>query len=317
MINILPIFNLILYFLITILLIRVLLSTFRNFFLDNPIQRSSHTKATPSGAGIIFVIAALISSLHTDFFNPILCLPLAIVGFIDDHKSLSPFIRIFAQFITVLFLLIKSPLLINLEVLNGVFLIFSIIIIFLFSALLINFFNFFDGLDSLLVLNMLVILITISFYSESQYWPFCGSLLGFLYFNRNPAKVFMGDGGSTFLGAIFIGIIFEKTSFEESLSILLLATPIIADCLSCMIKRFFYGQPLLKPHKLHLFQRLHQAGFSHNKVSLIYSSCTLLISITLIYENIMPQIFVSSLVIMFGIYLNNKYAVPFEKVMRN
>ena len=129
-----------------------------------------------------------------------------------------------------------------------------------------------DGLDGLVggCMSVIFIFIAISSNQSNSILALIGALIGFLFLNWHPAKVFMGDVGSTYLGALFIGFIFLSTTWEQSLGILLLSTPLMADAFICLMRRLISKQSIFRPHKLHLYQRLHQAGLPQNQVSMIY-----------------------------------------------
>ena len=89
----------------------------------------------------------------------------------------------------------------------------------------------------------------------------------------------MGDAGSTFLGAVLTGIFFESRDFLSFVSLVLISSPLLMDATVCLTRRYFAKQNIFTPHKLHLYQRLSQAGLSHSKVSSIYIMATLLLFI--------------------------------------
>ena len=81
-------------------------------------------------------------------------------------------------------------------------------------------------------------------------WALVGSLLGFLIWNWSPAKVFMGDVGSTFLGAVFAGLVLQASSWSEAFGYLLVATPLLADACLCVPRRLVAGQRVFQAHRL-------------------------------------------------------------------
>ncbi|WP_341885399.1 hypothetical protein [Synechococcus sp. UW140] len=113
-------------------------------------------------------------------------------------------------------------------------------------------------------------------------WSLVGALFGFLLWNWSPAKVFMGDVGSTFLGAVFAGVVLQQASFTAALALLLVATPLLADACICVLRRLLAGQRIFQAHRLHLFQRLHQAGWSHARVASCYVAATAVLAIALL-----------------------------------
>ena len=166
---------------------------------------------------------------------------------------------------TAVLIVILSPLvqLLRLELLPQ-FRYFSCLILLVIAVTaVINFTNFMDGLDGLVAGCMVVTIATLSITLGAPWplWALVGSLLGFLLWNWSPAKVFMGDVGSTFLGAIFAGLVLQAPTWQQSFCFLLLSTPLLADAFFCVFRRLFAGQRVFEAHRLHLFQRLHQAGF--------------------------------------------------------
>jgi UDP-N-acetylmuramyl pentapeptide phosphotransferase/UDP-N-acetylglucosamine-1-phosphate transferase len=110
-------------------------------------------------------------------------------------------------------------------------------------------------------------------------WPVAGALLGFLAWNWSPAKVFMGDVGSTWIGAVFAGMVLQQPDPLEAISLLLVGFPLLGDALICVLRRLRAGQPVFQAHRLHLFQRLQRGGWPHAKVSIFYGSATLLLAL--------------------------------------
>ena len=168
-----------------------------------------------------------------------------------------------------------------------------------------------DGIDGLVCSCMIIILLTISIKYDLVFLPITFSLVGFLFFNWSPAKVFMGDVGSTFLGFLYAAILLRSNSIVEFAEIFLLFIPLFMDAFSCRLRLLIKGRNLFKPHKLHLYQRLHQAGLSHADVTLIYLSSTLILSISLFLFNIYFSYCLAFLIISFGFYLEKNIAVKF------
>ncbi len=281
--------------------------------LDKPNKRSSHTQPTPSGGGVSFVLFGSIGNLLLGNNIAIICLPLAFIGFLDDIKGFPAALRYFTQIITVLFLLAFSSFdkLIRLNFAG-----FNYFIIFLFVLILssgiINFCNFIDGLDGLLISCILVVFFSFLLMGDLTILPVIGSCLGFLIWNWSPAKIFMGDIGSTFLGSLYVGYIFQSSTFSIALAKLLLLTPILADCIFCIFRRFLIGHNIFKAHKLHLYQRLNQAGWNHAKVTIIYSSSILVLLLSYILLGLQGLILFSIFTLISGFYLDKYYAIDFS-----
>jgi UDP-N-acetylmuramyl pentapeptide phosphotransferase/UDP-N-acetylglucosamine-1-phosphate transferase len=138
-----------------------------------------------------------------------------------------------------------------------------------------------------------------------------GSLLGFLLWNWSPAKVFMGDVGSTFLGAVFAGLVLQASSWPEAFGYLLVATPLLGDACLCVPRRLLAGQRVFEAHSLHLFQRLHQAGWPHARVSLTYIVATAVLAVAM-FAGGWPWVFGLAVVeLLVGVWLDQRVAVPF------
>tara|TARA_B100000965_G_C19354844_1_gene653411 strand:- start:178 stop:696 length:519 start_codon:yes stop_codon:yes gene_type:complete len=168
-----------------------------------------------------------------------------------------------------------------------------------------------DGLDGLIAGCMLIVFIYASIKVNSNLWIFVGSILGFLKWNWSPAKIFMGDSGSTFLGAIFTSLLINSSSWEITVGFLLIASPLLSDACICVIRRGMAGHSIFRPHKLHLYQRLNQANWSHSKVSLLYCTSTASIAICLLIADIKAAVMISIFLLLVGIWLDQKIARPF------
>lgn len=308
--------------LISWLLLRLLIPSLCVRLLDRPNERSSHSQSTPSGGGVSFVllvslanVAALIfspvSSPETNsiLFGPLFLLPLATVGFLDDLYKLPASWRYFVHCVSAFAVLSISPLTSHLAGTLPV-IVLSIILITAF----INFINFMDGVDGLVSGCMLVFLVTVCVH-HSFIWPLwvnVGSLLGFIIWNWSPARVFMGDVGSTFLGGLLALYVLHSSTWIEAFSLLLVATPILGDACICVFRRLLTGQRVFQAHRLHLFQRLHQAGWSHASVSTFYILATFLLALAFVLGGFNWVLTLCIIELLLGCYLDQRVAVPFS-----
>ena len=304
--------ELLISFIVNWILIYINLPFFRKFFPDKPNQRSSHIQIKPSGLGIIFVFT---SSVFFFIHNNYLFLAnslLGLVGLIDDRLNLSASIRFIFQFLFVNFLIQQSDLF------NTIFennLLIINFIIWLISNLIligiINFINFMDGIDGLVAGSMIFIVLTSSVILNQNFYGLISALLAFLFWNWSPSKVFMGDVGSTFLGGFIVSVLTNANNIEFSILIFISCIPLLLDALVCLIRRFMDNQNIFKPHKLHLYQRLVQNGWTHSLVSSFYIGWSSIISIACISKNIIT-IFISIIsLILCGFYLERTHAKPF------
>lgn len=292
------------------LLLRALIPLLRRRLLDQPTARSSHTQPTPRGGGVVVVLIALLASAlaarQLGFAGliavPFIALPLALVGLLDDRHNLPARWRYGVQLLTAALLL--APL--GLPWLAWPLLLLAI-------TAVINFTNFMDGLDGLVAGCMAVALSAAALQLAAPWplWALVGALLGFLLWNWSPARVFMGDVGSTFLGAVFAGVVLQAPGWPEALGLLLVATPLLADACLCVPRRLLAGQPIWQAHRLHLFQRLHQAGWSHARVAGLYIAATALLALALLlagWRAVLPLALVELVV---GFWLDQRVALPF------
>jgi Fuc2NAc and GlcNAc transferase len=297
-------------------LLRALIPQLRRRLLDQPNARSSHRQPTPRGGGLAFVVVAAVASALSGLAAargpwtiaslPLLALPLALVGFLDDRHNLPAGLRYGAQLLTALLLILLSPLASPLPLP-------ALALLLIAATAVINFTNFMDGLDGLVAGCMAVAFAALAIKLSAPWplWALVGALLGFLLWNWSPAKVFMGDVGSTFLGAVFAGLVLQAPSWPEALGLLLVATPLLGDACLCVPRRLLAGQRVFQAHRLHLFQRLHQAGWPHARVSSLYIGATAVLALALLWGGLPSLITLAAFELLLGIWLDQRVAVPF------
>lgn len=289
--------------------------------LDMPNQRSYHTKITPLGGGLAIVACwyACIAALH--YIAPdmipdqiaIALIPgalLVLLGIRDDALQLSPWLRLLVQSLTVG---ISMYLLGGLTKIDfGCFVIDNPIITnglaFVTFLWFINLFNFYDGIDGNLGTEAISIcLMSLIFNCPNALIFLIPCVGGFLKLNWQKAKIFMGDAGSTFLGFNFavFGIYFQN---QENISIVLwvlICMVAIFDTSYTVVRRIFYKENILTPHKNQMFHRLVSSGFSHQQVVLIQQSLNIAVALGAWYAfgtqtMILPVLI--GILILFGIY---------------
>ncbi|CAK6696817.1 glycosyl transferase [Synechococcus sp. CBW1107] len=308
------------------LLLRALIPQLRRRLLDQPNARSAHRVPTPRGGGLAFVLVALLASgvsLGVGGWSalaalPLLCTPLALVGLLDDRHGLPVGLRYGVQLLTALVTLLVSPLPVS-----PLALVVVAPLLLLAATAVINFTNFMDGLDGLVAGCLAVALAAAALELAAApalapvallpLWALVGGLLGFLLWNWSPARVFMGDVGSTFLGAVFAGVVLQATSWPEALGLLLLATPLLGDACLCVPRRLLAGQRVFQAHRLHLFQRLHQAGWPHARVALLYIGATAALAAALWIGGWPWVVALAALELLIGFRLDQRVAVSFDQ----
>jgi len=309
----------------------------RRRMLDQPNARSSHRQPTPRGGGVAFVLVAAASgaigslaalaaqpSVHGVQLGivalPLLALPLAVVGFLDDRHNLPAGLRYGAQLATALLLILLSPLATALPAAlaavgpwGWLLPLPALTLLLIAVTAVINFTNFMDGLDGLVAGCMAVAIaaLAIDLAAPWPLWALVGALLGFLLWNWSPAKVFMGDVGSTFLGAVFAGLVLQASSWPVAFGYILVATPLLGDACLCVPRRLLAGQRVFQAHRLHLFQRLHQAGWPHALVSLTYIAATAVLAVAMLAGGWPWVLGLAVGELLVGVWLDQRVAVPF------
>jgi len=289
-------------FLISLLTVALIRQRFSQHLLDIPNERSSHTQPTPRGGGLGFILAFAATSgivsvfkdhftqFHNQTTNPdpatlwLILTPLALVGTIDDRQGVPASLRYLVQLATAgltvaCFGSFPQPWLTSLGT-PGTILAIA------FTAIgitaLINFYNFLDGLDGLVAGVTAVQLGFLALYlNQPLFWLLVAALLGFLWWNWSPAKIFMGDAGSTVLGAtVAIALLNTNNDTVHDWSALAITLPLVSDAIYTLVRRLIRGENIFKAHRSHLYQRLQQSGWSHAQVAITYIGLTLAITVS-------------------------------------
>jgi len=251
-------------FALTVLLeLGVLGATRRLAIVAVPNQRSSHTVPTPTLGGVPVVLATgLFLALQGAAGVPAAWgvlgggALLAVVGAWDDLRDVNAAIRLLchiaAAVLTLALLGLDWPLL--LVALAGFGLVW-----------LINLFNFMDGIDGIAGVQVLVYCVGaqlagggIPGWLGSLDWVLAGATLGFLAFNWPPAKIFMGDAGSGFLGLLlgFLTLALAQEDFLPFVASLILLAGFWFDASYTLCVRILTGQRFAQAHRSHLYQKL-------------------------------------------------------------
>ena len=156
--------------------------------------------------------------------------------------------------------------------------------------------------------------LNIKFNFSSNLSLFLGSLLIFLSWNWPPAKIFMGDVGSNFLGIYFAANLIQLPK-NEILGLLLIGSPLFGDALVTLIKRFFSGQNIFKAHRHHLYQRLCLGKLSKKKVCLIYVLQSSVLSFMYLRFDLIYEIVAVFIFFLIMYILDLKYALSFRKLI--
>ncbi|MCA9947214.1 MAG: hypothetical protein KC449_27230, partial [Anaerolineales bacterium] len=281
----------------------------RQFLLDIPNERSSHTQPTPRGGGVIIAAVTLVGvwivwfsmenqtiaqSSYLLLSYGAASLLVASVSWVDDFHPLSNRLRFGVHTLAAMLVIVGVGYWQNftLPVFGNISLgIVGIPFTLVWIVGLINAYNFMDGIDGLAGTVALIAGSTwalIGYYYGSELVLNLGLLVaassfGFLLHNWPPAKIFMGDVGSAFLGFTFatLPLLTLRLAIREPSTNLFLSTgvlviwPFLFDSIFTLLRRLSHGEKIWEAHRSHLYQRLVIAGFRHSFVTALYAGCTI------------------------------------------
>ena len=277
--------------------------TLKMGILDIPEKRSSHTVPTPRGGGLSFVLIISVALIYLFYSNDIEInvflslfgggLLVAGIGLWDDYKHIPAQWRLIVHLIASVWAIywlssiswISSAE--NLMLLN----LFVDVVAIIYLAWVLNLFNFMDGIDGIASVETICIGITAALFILFQMYNsgtgevlsdqsshgsiillviLSLSVLGFLVWNWPPARIFMGDVGSGYLG-FFLGVVTIYTAKNDILTIwvwLILMGAFLVDSTFTLVKRFISGERWYEAHRSHAYQHAAHRYGSHKKVTL-------------------------------------------------
>lgn len=258
--------------------------------IDMPTARSSHTIPTPRGGGVAIVISFLISLpllLMWDVVasNTVWALfgagaLIAVIGFLDDHGHIAARWRLLGHFSAaawVLYWLGGFPGLTVFGLTISVSWIGNVLAAF-YLVWMLNLYNFMDGIDGLASVEALstclgaCLIYWLAGYAGLIWLPFLLSMavLGFLFWNFPPARIFMGDAGSGFLGMILGGLSLQAAWHNTDLLWvwLILLGVFIVDATFTLFRRLINGCKVYEAHRSHAYQFASRQVGSHLPVTL-------------------------------------------------
>ncbi len=262
--------------------------------VDLPNLRSAHALPTARGGGIAIVITMTLATIAVAIRWPNVLLPLlgailpavaiGVVGAIDDIRPLRATVRLAIQIAAAIAITaIVGPIRSVALPLVGTFDLGSagwpITVIWIVG--LTNAFNFMDGIDGMCGVQAWVAGLLVAIVGLALWVPplmvlgacLAAAVAGFLVFNWHPARIFMGDVGSAFLGTFFAAM---PLLFPETLRPLvfvpfvLVVWPSIFDAGASVVRRIWNGHNPMVPHREFFFHRLVRSGVTHGRVSLLY-----------------------------------------------
>lgn len=252
--------------------------------IDKPNERSSHSRITLRGGGILVPIAVLVFGVATGFLEtPYLIgsiLLASIISFWDDIQSLPRWLRLLVQVLSMGALMFQVGLL---DVA-----IWMIPIVFLISVGLINAYNFMDGINGITVLNSMIVLLTFSFLCPPEDAELLVYVLPALavfgvYNVRKSAKCFAGDIGSISIGYIVLYFMLRLFLEDFDIQFILVLAVYGVDSILTIVHRLILKDNIFEPHRKHLYQYLvHVGKWGHIQVSLLYAVIQAIVSVVLV-----------------------------------
>ncbi|MBD9500125.1 glycosyltransferase family 4 protein [Pseudomonas sp. BGr12] len=266
--------------------------------MDIPNARSSHQIPTPRGGGVAIVLGflgclPLAGALGAVEASSLLALLpagalVAVIGFLDDHRHIPARWRLLGHFVAAFWLLgwlgglpaLAVPWgTLNLgmagDLLGAVFLVWVL-----------NLYNFMDGIDGIAGLEAISVCLGGAlcgwFVGDWQlvWLPLILGMAatGFLIWNFPPARIFMGDAGSGFLGLMLGGLALQAGAVSAPLiwSWLILLGVFVVDATFTLIHRLVRGERVYEAHRSHAYQRASRRYGSHLRVSLMVTAVNLI-----------------------------------------
>ncbi|WP_419899827.1 glycosyltransferase family 4 protein [Roseomonas sp. USHLN139] len=266
--------------------------------LDHPDHRKAHSRPTPKGGGVGIVCAFIVGMLvlyqvaqfarmaEHRFIGVILAaVAIGVVAFLDDLRDFRFVVKLGAQALAAL-VAIGSGLVVDRLALPwlGVIslgLVGSLLTLFWIVACT-NAVNFMDGLDGLVGGTLLIVCAGLGAiaWQEGGWFIYAACLIlgagiaGFLPFNLNPARIFMGDVGSQFLGFMLavLGVAAARLDAAQLSFLLvpLLLFALLFDTGFTLLRRAAMGERVSAPHRTHLYQMAQRSGLSARRVAAIH-----------------------------------------------
>ncbi|MEH2510017.1 UDP-N-acetylmuramyl pentapeptide phosphotransferase/UDP-N-acetylglucosamine-1-phosphate transferase [Nitrobacteraceae bacterium AZCC 1564] len=262
------------------ILIVVLRPLLQRYALARPNARSSHVIPTPQGGGVAVITAtiavAVISGLlvaltfDTAFFSLLastVCL--AAVGALDDLRPMPVLPRFALQAIAVGLILATLPE--QFHLIKSIPLWAERAVLLLGGLWFVNLVNFMDGLDWMTVAEMVPITVALSAFGLFGLLSTAptliaialgGAMIGFAFFNRPVAKLFLGDVGSLPIGLLVGWCLLQLAGGGHLIAAALLPLYYLADATVTLLRRLMKGEAVWIAHRTHFYQRATNNGFS-------------------------------------------------------
>ena len=266
-----------------------------------PNERSLHVDPVPYGGGLVVAVVCIsaylpisylvLNTFSWGYFSGALLI--ALVSYLDDVHRLGSPIRLAVHAIAAILLIA------DLDTWHGITMLYGFqmgkwayLLTFIWIVWMVNAYNFMDGIDGLAGLQSTIAglgWLALGYLLDMPALYLFGgviaaSSLGFLLHNWPPARIFMGDVGSAFLGYTFAALpLLARHMANRDWDLLPIAAVLFVwfflfDTVVTRLRRLFGGENIFAAHREHLFQRLVGSGWSHTQVTLFYGALTALLS---------------------------------------
>jgi len=254
----------------------------QRYALAKPNARSSHRTPTPQGGGIAVIAATVAAVALASAIVPLGAAPdaqlakiivaaliMACLGAIDDVRPLPVVPRLLLQTVVVAGLLYTVPD--ALRVVPALPLWLERLLLLIGGLWFINLVNFMDGIDWMTVVEVIPIAATLAALGFLGALPsdavalalaVGGAMIGFAYFNRPTARIFLGDVGSLPIGLILGLLLLLAAGGGHLAAAVLMPLYYLADATITLFRRIARGEPFWQAHRSHFYQRATDKGFS-------------------------------------------------------
>jgi len=253
--------------------------------LAKPNARSSHTVPTPQGGGIAVIAATVIAAAGALYLSaaaasaaaplPVFAavIVIAALGAADDIRPIGVAPRLLLQAFSVALVIFTLPD--ELRVAPFVPWWIERVLLVVGGLWFVNLVNFMDGLDWMTVAEVVPITAALAMIGAFGLLPptemtvslaLCGAMLGFAYFNRPIAKLFLGDVGSLPVGLLLGWLLVQLAGHDGLAAAILLPLYYLADSTITLVRRVINGEKVWQAHRSHFYQRATDRGFSVSQV---------------------------------------------------
>lgn len=258
--------------------------------IDIPNARSSHSIPTPRGGGVAIVLAFVLSLVPLAYFHletsaGVAALLgsgslVAIIGFMDDHGHIAARWRLLGHFVAAIWALFWMNGLPALTAFGFTIHLgwFGHALAAIYLVWMLNLYNFMDGIDGIASLEAICACVGLALIyglagHESMVWApllLTMTVAGFLYWNFPPARIFMGDAGSGFLG-IILGVLSIQAAWvgtEFFFAWLIMLGVFIVDATFTLMRRLARGDKVYEAHRSHAYQYASRQFGKHLPVTI-------------------------------------------------